>query len=123
MPDTILPESFVTLLRAFTPCFHAPSYRHFVTLVSGWVHCLGRRTVTAVVLAAGAAGRGPISRYPPFFPPPPPRLRGHISGYHRFFARAHWSLDALGRVLFTLALAWLPANAPLYLLLDDTLTR
>src|SRR5438270_2204913 len=105
MPETILPDAFVALLSNFRPCFHAPSYRHFVTLVSGWVHCLGRRTVTAVVLAAGAAGSS------------------HISVFHRFFARACWSLDAVGRVLFTLALAWLPADAPLYLLLDDTLTR
>ena len=47
----------------------------------------------------------------------------HISVFHRFFARAQWSLDALGRVLFTLALAWLPADAVLYVLIDDTLAR
>jgi hypothetical protein len=47
----------------------------------------------------------------------------HISVFHRFFARAQWSLDAVGRVLFTLALAWLPAAALLYVLVDDTLAR
>ena len=105
MHEIILPDSFLPLLATFAPCFHGPSYRNFQLLVAGWIHCLGRRTVTAVVLAAGAVGQR------------------HISVFHRFFARAHWSLDAVGRVVFTLALAWLPADAPLYLLVDDTLAR
>ena len=47
----------------------------------------------------------------------------HISVFHRFFSRAPWSLDALGRVLFGLALTWIPANQPLVALGDDTLAR
>jgi hypothetical protein len=105
MRTTIVPESFSQLLTAFAPCFHSPSYRNFVTLVTGWVHCLGRRTVTAVVVAAGAMGQR------------------HISVFHRFFARAQWALDDLGQVLFRLALAWLPADQPLVVIIDDTLCR
>ena len=105
MPSTIVPESFVRLLTAFEGCFHAPSYRNFVVLVVGWVHCLGRRTVTAVVLASGALGQR------------------HISVFHRFFARAQWALDDVGQVVFRLALAWTPADQPLYVLVDDTLCR
>src|SRR5438128_861915 len=105
MPEIILPDSFAVLLTAFAPCFHAPSYRNFRFLVAGWIHCLGRRTVTAVALAAGVVGER------------------HISVLHRFFGRAGWGLDALGHVLFTLALAWLPANAVLFVLIDDTLAR
>jgi hypothetical protein len=100
-----LPESFLTLLTAFQDCFHAPSYRNFRLIVAGWVHCLGRRTVTAVALASGAGGSQ------------------HISVFHRFFARAEWSLDALGKVIFTLALRWVPAEQPLLVLVDDTLAR
>jgi hypothetical protein len=105
MPALILPESFLTLAAAFTPCFHAPSYLNFRVVLAGWVHCLGRRTVTAVVLAAGALETQ------------------HISAFHRFFARAQWSLDHVGRVLFTLALPWIPADQEVLLLGDDTLTR
>ena len=105
MPAGILPDTLLLLLGAFEPCFHAPSYRTFGLLVAGWIHCLGRRTITAVALAAGAVG----SR--------------HISTFHRFFGRARWSLDAVGRVVFTLALAWLPPEAPLVVLVDDTLVR
>lgn len=105
MPAVMLPPSFVVLLAAFADCFTAPSYANFCQIVAGWVHCLGRRTVTAVALAAGAVGQR------------------HISVFHRFFARARWSLDALGRALFELALTWLPEDQPLLLLVDDTLAR
>jgi hypothetical protein len=105
MPNSIIPDSFASLLATFEGCFHAPSYRNFRWLVLGWVHCLGRHTITGVVIAAGAVG-----------------VR-HISVFHRFFARAQWSLDAVGKVVFGLALRWLPAGQPLYLLGDDTLTR
>jgi hypothetical protein len=105
MPAGILPDTFLLLLGAFEPCFSAPTYRNFGRLVAGWIHCLGRRTITAVTLAAGAVGHR------------------HISTFHRFFGRARWSLDALGRVVFTLALAWLPSDVPLLVLVDDTLAR
>ena len=105
MSAGIVPESFVGLLAAFASCFGAPSARTFELLVVGWVHCLGRRTITAVALASGGVGRR------------------HVSVFHRFFSRAVWSLDDLGRVLFSLAAAWVPADEPLYLVLDDTLAR
>jgi hypothetical protein len=105
MPPVIVPETFAPLLAAFQPCFTAPSHRTFCLLVAGWLQCLGRRTVTGLVIAAGAVG----SR--------------HISVFHRFFARARWSLDALGLVVFILAVRWIPAGGPLFILLDDTLAR
>jgi hypothetical protein len=105
MSTGIVPESFVGLLAAFASCFGAPSYRTFEAVIAGWVHCLGRRTITAVALASGGVGRR------------------HISVFHRFFSRAVWSLDDLGRILFGLAVAWIPADQPLYLVIDDTLAR
>lgn len=105
MPEIILPSTFMGLLVAFEPCFHAPSYRTFGLLVAGWIHCQGRRTITAVAVASGG-------------------VEGcHISVFHRFFTRATWSLDAVGRVVFHLALAWIPADQPLFILIDDTLAR
>src|SRR5215210_7809624 len=105
MPEIIVPSSFVGVLVAFEPCFSAPSYRTFQWLVAGWIHCVGRRTITAVAVASGGVGRC------------------HVSVFHRFFTRARWSLDALGRVVFRLALAWITAAQPLYVLIDDTLAR
>src|SRR5262245_7183074 len=105
MPEIILPSTMVGLLVAFEPCFTAPSHRTFSLLVAGWIHCPGRRTVTAVAVAAGGVEQH------------------HISVFHRFFSRARWSLDALGRVVFRLALCWVPADQPLTILVDDTLAR
>ena len=105
MLSIIVPETFLPLLAAFQPCFTAPSHRTFCVLVAGWIRCTGRHTVTGVVVAAEAVA----SR--------------HISVYHRFFARARWSLDPVGRVVFSLALRWIPAGWPLYVLVDDTLAR
>src|SRR5215218_4450851 len=105
MPEIILPSPMVGLLAAFEPCFSAPSYRTFRLLISGWIHCLGRRTITAVAVASGGVERC------------------HISVFHRCFSRATWSLDALGQVVFRLALAWIPADQPLSILVDDTLAR
>ena len=105
MFGTIIAESFAGVLATYATCFQARSYPIFQWLVLGWVQCLERRTLTAVALASGAVG-----------------VR-HISVFHRFFARAHWSLDALGQGVFEQALRWLPAEQPLYLLGDDTLAR
>src|SRR4051812_38530166 len=90
MLSIIVPETLLSLLAAFAPCFTAPTFRTFNLLVSGWLQCRGRRTVTGLVIAAGAVGQR------------------HISVFHRFFARAQWSLDALGQVVFRLALGWIP---------------
>jgi len=105
MSEIILPSTFIGLLVAFEPCFTAPSYRTFGLLVAGWIHCEGRRTVTAVAVASGGVESC------------------HISVFHRFFSRARWSLDALGQVVFRLALTWIPADQPLFILVDDTLAR
>jgi len=105
MPEIILPSPMVGLLAAFEPCFSAPSYRTFRLLVAGWIHCLGRRTVTAVAVASGGVDQH------------------RISVFHRFFSRAQWSLDALGQVVFRLALRWISADQPLFVLIDDTMAR
>jgi hypothetical protein len=105
MSELIVPPTLAALLTAFTPCFQARSHSVFHWLVLGWVQCQGRRTLTSVAVASGAVGQW------------------HISVFHRFFSRAAWKLDALGHVVFALALAWLPANQPLVVLGDDTLAR
>jgi hypothetical protein len=105
MPEGIVPPTLAALLAAVAPCWTAPSFRTFQWLVVGWVQCQGRHTLTDVALATGAVGQR------------------HISVFHRFFSRATWSLDALGRVVFGLAVAWLPADHPLVVLGDDTLAR
>lgn len=103
--DLILPDSFWPFLLAFQSCFGTPSFRNFCAVVTGWVQCLGRHTITAVALASGDLNRR------------------HISTFHRFFAQAQWALDRLGAVVFHLAERWVAADQPLIVMLDDTLAR
>lgn len=102
---TPLVSSFTEILLSFTPVFSEPSFVNFTTLVAGWVFCFGRRTVTGLITAAGATGKK------------------HFSCYHRFFSRAVWSLDSLGRIVLGLALQFIPDDEVVLLAVDDTLAR
>jgi hypothetical protein len=105
MPDAAIVVSFTSLLQSFSPCFTAPSFESFVTLMSGWVLNLRRHTVTETVRAACAVGTK------------------HISSFHRFFSKARWSTDPLGLVLVHAIERHLDPAAPLVAPVDDTLGR
>lgn len=101
----MLPESFVGCLSAFQHCFTTPSFRRFTTVMTGWLLCIGKHTVTGVMRAAGVVGK-----------------REH-SGYHRFFSRGAWLPEQVGLVVMRLVLKLLPDDARVVLSLDDTLAR
>jgi len=102
----MLPESFLAFLAVFEGSFTAPSYQRFLTMMTGWVLCVGKRTVTGVMRAAGVVGG-----------------REH-SGYHRFFSRGAWDPDDVGLALLQLVLAAVvPQTGPVVLAVDDTLAR
>ena len=94
--------SFIVLLQELNVVMTAPSFQNFLVIAYGWVFAR-RRTVTAMIQAAGAVGGK------------------HHSVFHRFFAAARWSLDELGLAVFGLVRPWL--DAPVFLALDDTLAR
>ncbi|MBI3974672.1 MAG: hypothetical protein HY332_25635 [Chloroflexi bacterium] len=107
----MVPESFALLWVAVAPCCTAPTYQTFCYLVAGGLHCPGRHTVTGVAVAAGVAGGD--------------GTRGwrHSSVFHRFFSRARWEPDAIGKAVCTLARRLLPAGWPIILPVDDRLAR
>jgi hypothetical protein len=100
----MLPESFLVCLAAFGDCFSAPGYQRFLTIMTGWVLCTGKHTVTGVMRAAGVVGE-----------------REH-SGYHRFFSRGAWEPDEVGLIMMRLALK-LVSTGRVRLTIDDTLGR
>lgn len=100
-----LVSSFGGLALSFACVFTQPSFASFLTLITGWVFCLGRHTVTGLIVAAGAIEQK------------------HFSSFHRFFSRAVWDLDSLGRIVLTLALRFLPEGVAVLLAVDDTLGR
>lgn len=102
-PVSLVP-SFVDLLQPLSCVMTTPSFNSFVTVLTGWVFAR-RRTVTGMILAAGAVGTK------------------HHSAYHRLFAAARWSLDELGLAVFGLLILPLLGDGLVLLGVDDTLAR
>lgn len=94
--------SFVELLQELNVVMTTPTFQNFLVIAYGWVFAR-RRTVTAMIQAAGAVGSK------------------HHSAFHRFFATARWSLDELGLATLGLLRPWL--GETVFLALDDTLAR
>jgi hypothetical protein len=94
-------NSLLTLLLLLRPAFTLPSFLRFLSLFAGWVLCSGPHAVTESLVASGVAGER------------------HHAAFHRFFSRARWSMDELGRLLLVLLVAM--ARGSLRLVLDDTL--
>ena len=101
----MLPESFLVCLSVFESCFTSPTYMRFVTLLNGWILCIGKHTVTGVIRSAGVVGKR------------------HHSGYHRFFSQAVWVVDEVGLALMRLLLQAIPDQLPVTLSVDDSLAR
>ena len=100
---TLVP-SFVDLLQPLAVAMTVPTFDNLLTVLTGWVYAR-RRTVTGMIVAADAVGRK------------------HHSAFHRLFASASWSLDALGLAVFALIEPWLDIDAAVMLALDDTPAR
>jgi len=86
--------------------FTEPSFKNFMSLVCGWVICTGRRTISRVI-QLGDFGEE----------------RRHHSIFYRFFSRAIWLPNELGKRIFMLAIELLPEHAAIILTVDDTLCR
>ena len=101
------PSSFQGLLVNFSSIFTEPSFRNFMALACGWALGTGRRTISRVIQVAGLGQEE--SR--------------HHSIFYRFFSRARWEPDKLGKVILSLVLKLLPEGIPIILTVDDTLCR
>jgi len=106
-----LVSSFTGLLQEISFVMTQPTFDSFTTLVTGWVFA-GRRTVTGMIVAAGAVKDEAFCRGVK-----------HHSAYHRVFAAARWSLDELGLAIFDQFICPLIGDATIRLALDDTLAR
>jgi hypothetical protein len=102
-PVSLVP-SFLDLLQPLSRAMTRPTFDSFLTVLTGWAFAR-RRTVTGMIVAAGAVGGA----------------SKHHSAYHRVFAAARWSLDELGLAVFGLILPLL--DGAVLLAVDDTLAR
>src|SRR5687767_14020747 len=96
----------VALLATFAPACTARTFARALVLLYGALLAVGPRTVAG---ALRAVGRGQDPRF---------------CCYHRVLSRARWSPLALSRLLLGLLVATcLAADAPLLLVVDETLER
>jgi hypothetical protein len=94
-------NTLLSTLLIVSPAFTHPSFRRFLTLFAGWVGTRGTHAVTESLVEAGVSGTQ------------------HHAAFHRFFSRACWSVDAVGRLLLLQLVA--RVAGPLRLAVDDTL--
>lgn len=85
--DATLVTAWTAICQLLTPAFTEPTSVTFVHIVTGWVLCRSKPTVTNLVGTIGRSLLGHVAK--------------HWTVYERFFYRAAWSLDAVSRLLLT----------------------
>ena len=99
----IIISTWTELLQQFFPIFTAPGADIFARLITGWVLCTTRRTVTGMIPFADPLG-----------------LRSH-DAYHRFLPDARWDMSGLWQTLARMLVQTLCRTGIITLALDDTL--
>lgn len=97
-----VPQTVRDLLENFRACFTKPGFESFSTLITGWILCQGRHSISRVIQASGFVETGK-----------------HHSSIYRFLSQGRWTTDAIGKALFDLLLPFMPKE--ITLILDDTL--
>ncbi len=106
LPGLTLPVSLRRLLDAFAGGFTKPTFVVFTAMVVGMIAQTGSKTVCGMLAGAGLAQTWSHDRV------------------HRFFARAVWSIDAMGMVVLDLVVTHLmDTDAVIVLAVDDTAHR
>ena len=100
-----IPTYVMTVLSMFRPAFSTPTYHRFLVLVLAAVLTTERRTITNLLRTVRS------------------QAHGHVSSYHRVFARRRWSAWVLARTLFTCLLDHVLPPGPVLLSGDDTVTE
>jgi len=103
MDTTSTVSAWPHLIQQFFPVFTAPGAEIFLALVTGWVLCTGRHTITGILSFAD-----PVSRHT-------------HDAFHRFLPDARWEMDALWQRLTVLLVKTFAASGVIELDLDDTL--
>ena len=100
MPECLLVWN--SLIAGFAPLFTAPTFLLFVEMISGWVLCPGRHTVTRIYQIAE------------------PEFKRSHDEYHRFFPDAAWILPELWRHVAVTAVAFFSPTGLIPVDIDDT---
>lgn len=101
-----VPQPFHIEEINFRTCFSAPSLRHFIALMTGWVLTVGKRTISNVIAATRLH-----------------EVENFVTLY-RFFARAVWNPDHVAERIFEMMVSvLLPQGSEVVVIVDDTLNK
>ena len=101
-----LPREIIAVLQPFAPVFSKRVWQRVMVLVVGAILVPGQRTVASVLRVMGLS------------------LDVHFQNYHRLLNRDRWSSLALAPILLRLLLAaFVPADAPVIVGLDESIER
>ena len=101
--NTTITSTWDTIIQYFFPIFTVPTTEIFLNLITGWVLCTARHTITGILPFADPAGQ-----------------KAH-DAYHRFFPDACWAMSELWRLLVILLVRIFYASGVIPTDLDDTL--
>ena len=96
-------STWIELLQQFFPIFTVPGAKIFSSLMTGWILCTVRRTITGILPFAD------------------PQNKHAHDAYHRFFPDARWSMVKLWQILMKMLVKIFCQNGIIILALDDTL--
>ena len=100
---TIITSTWETIIQYFFPIFTVPTTEVFLSLITGWVLCTARHTITGILPFADPAGQ-----------------KAH-DAYHRFFPDASWAMSELWRLLTILLARIFYPTGVIPTDMDDTL--
>jgi hypothetical protein len=102
MSTTLLTSAWDAVIMNFLPVFTQPTAPLFINLVTGWIMCTGRRTVTGILPFADPTGKRPHD------------------AYHRLFGKSRWQPAALWKRLAEWLIGLFYPSGMIWLDLDDT---
>ena len=85
--DAVLVSGWEAICQLLAPAFTRPTFLTFLHIVTGWVLCRSRPTVTNLICTIGLSLLGHAAK--------------HWTAYEKFFYRAAWSLPDVSRLLLT----------------------
>ena len=99
----IIASTWTDIIQQFFPIFTSPGAKIFSNLITGWVLCTARRTITGILPFAD------------------PCFRHAHDAYHRFFPDSHWDLNKFWKTLTLMLVKLFCPTGTIMLALDDTL--
>jgi SRSO17 transposase len=99
----IVTSTWTDIIQQFFPIFTAPGAEIFSSLITGWILCTARRTITGILPFAD-----------------PSSQHAH-DAYHRFFPDSRWDINRLWQILTLVLVKIFYRTGTITLALDDTL--